>query len=114
VANHDQALQSGHRATASIQCAIAGMSDEENESLFKFPCDFPIKIMGRDQPELHIAVSEIIERHAADTPEQNFNRRLSGKKNYVSITVTIRAQSREQLDRIYQDLTSSPHILYVL
>lgn len=90
------------------------MAEEPEESLLKFPCDFPIKIMGRDEDALHIVISEIFSRHAADTKAENIKRRLSKKGNYVSVTVTINATSREQLDNIYRELTASEYTLFVL
>lgn len=90
------------------------MGEEPEESLLKFPCDFPIKIMGHDGEALHILISEVISRHAPDTKAENIKRRLSKKKNYVSVTVTINATSREQLDNIYRELTASEYTLFVL
>ena len=90
------------------------MSDNDEESLLTFPCDFPIKIMGKDEEILHITISEIISRHAPDTKTENIKRRLSKKKRYVSVTVTINAVNREQLDTIYRELTASEHTLFVL
>ena len=90
------------------------MNSDDEEELLQFPCDFPIKIMGRDEDQLHITISEIISRHAPDTPSENIKRRLSSKGNYVSVTVTINATSRDQLDSIYRDLTASEHTLFVL
>ncbi len=90
------------------------MSDEPDDSPLKFPCDFPIKIMGRDEEALHILISEILSRHAPDTRAESIKRRLSSKKNYVSVTVTINATSREQLDNIYRELTASELTLFVL
>ena len=40
--------------------------------------------------------------------------RLSGKGNYQSITYTVEAQSRAQLDAIYRELTASGIVLVAL
>lgn len=90
------------------------MTEPDEESLITYPCDFPIKVMGKDEDNLHITISEIISNHAPDTPSENIRRRLSNKGNYVSVTITINATSREQLDNIYRDLTASEHTLFVL
>ena len=90
------------------------MTENSEESPLKFPCAFPIKIMGRDEEALHIEISEVISRHAPDTKAENIKRRLSKKKNYVSVTVTINATSRKQLDNIYRELTASKYTLFVL
>lgn len=88
--------------------------DEEQETLFKFPCEFPIKAMGKSGDELEIAVLEIINRHVDDLIEGavKFNQSSNGK--YTSITVTFTAHSKDHLDNIYIELTSCQHVLYCL
>ena len=87
-------------------------SDEQDDGLFDFPCEFPIKAMGKSCPELEAAVLEIMRRHVPDLGEGAVKTRESSKGNYVSITVTINARSREQLDAIYMDLTACELILF--
>ena len=92
------------------------MSDTtpEEESPLKFPCEFPIKAMGRATPELEIAVLEIMNRHVPDLGEGSVKTRESRNGNYISITVTIQARSRDQLDAIYMELTSCEHIVFAI
>ena len=85
---------------------------DDEESLLKFPCEFPIKAMGRATPELEIAVLEIMHRHVPDLGEGAERTRQSRNGNYLSITETIQARSREQLDAIYMQLTSCEHIVF--
>ncbi len=80
------------------------MSDEE--TLMEFPSDFPIKIMGEDTPEFRDTARSIVERHTGPLEDAAFKTALSRNERFVSITVTIRAESREQLDNIYMDLTA--------
>ena len=87
---------------------------EDEESLLKFPCEFPIKAMGRATPELEIAVLEIMHRHVPDLGEGAVKSRESRNGNYLSITVTIQARSRDQLDAIYMELTSCEHIVFAI
>ncbi len=93
---------------------MADSTPEDEESLLKFPCEFPIKAMGRATPELEIAVLEIMNRHVPDLGEGAVRTRESRNGNYLSITVTIQARSREQLDAIYMDLTSCEHIVFTI
>ncbi|MEX2496175.1 MAG: DUF493 domain-containing protein [Woeseia sp.] len=86
------------------------MSDEPLE----FPCEFPIKMMGRDQPEFHQAALSIVERHAGSVDASAVRVAASSNGRFVSITVTINARSREQLDNIYRDLTGDEQILVAL
>ncbi|HLW74486.1 MAG TPA: DUF493 domain-containing protein [Gammaproteobacteria bacterium] len=84
------------------------------ESPLTFPTAFPIKIMGRDEPAFHEAVEEILARHVAPLTSLPISRQPSSKGRFVSITVTIDAQSREQLDALYRELSGHELILMVL
>ena len=83
-------------------------------SLLIFPTDFPIKIMGPNLLEFESQMVAIVRRHAPDLDEQTIEVRQSRAGNYLSLTVTIRAQSRAQLDAIYLDLTRHPWVKVVL
>jgi putative lipoic acid-binding regulatory protein len=87
---------------------------DPKESLLEFPCRFPIKVMGRDEPEFQAHVLQIISAHVDDIAISDIATRPSKKGNFLAVTVTIDAKSQEQLDRIYRNLTSSERILYVL
>ena len=134
------------------------MSTADEGSLIEYPCDFPIKIMGRvgvapgpalmtaptttpDGPldaedttlaemtalekgsagvleqrrqEFTQAVLMIVKRHAPDFDETSLEVRISRKNTYLSLTCTIRAVSREQLDALYQELCDLPMVVMVL
>jgi putative lipoic acid-binding regulatory protein len=89
------------------------MSDEE-ESPFKFPCDFPVKAMGKSDCDLDLTVVEIVRRHAPDLAEGSIYTRDSKQGNYISVTVVVRATSRAQLDAIYQELVDHEDIIMAL
>lgn len=86
----------------------------QDDTCFEFPCEYPIKAMGKTGDALEIAVMEIINRHVDDVKEGavSFNSSKGGK--YTSITISIMAQSKTQLDAIYMDLTSHELVLYAL
>ncbi len=90
------------------------MSEIVEETLLEFPCEFPIKAMGKHSGELEITVLEIVSRHAPDTHNHKVKSKSSKDGNYLSITVTIVATSKQQLDAIYQDLVDHPHVLYAI
>ena len=89
------------------------MTDKTDEH-FNFPCDFPIKIMGRCDCDLEMLVVEVINRHVSDLSENAVATRPSGKGNFISVTVTVTATSREQLDNIYRELTTREEVLMAL
>jgi putative lipoic acid-binding regulatory protein len=87
------------------------MSDE---SLLKFPCAFPIKMMGHDSPEFRQTARTLVERHTGPVNDEAINDALSRKGNFVSITITVTALSQEQLDDIYRDVSSHDDVLMAL
>ena len=89
------------------------MTDTE-ESLFEFPCEFPIKAMGKADCALDIIVVEIVRRHAPDISEGKIHTRDSKQGNYTAVTVIVTATSREQLDAIYQDLVDCEDVIMAL
>lgn len=80
----------------------------------EFPCVFPIKAMGYADATFESRVVDIVRHHAPDVAEDTVQRRPSVGGKYLSITVTIEAQSRGQLDAIYQDLTACEQVLVAL
>jgi len=84
------------------------------ESLLEFPCKFPIKAMGRAEIGFEELVTEIILRHAEICDGVATTTNPSGSGNFVSITVTIEATSKPQLDSIYEDLTDCEQVLVAL
>ncbi len=88
------------------------MADEG--SLLEFPCAFPIKVMGRAQDGFAQAVLEVVLRHAPDFDAAGMEMRPSAKGAYLSLTCTITARSREQLDALYRELTAHSMVKVVL
>ena len=84
------------------------------DSLLQFPCDFPIKVMGRRQDGFAQAVLEVVLRHAPDFDAAAMEMRPSARGNYISFTCTIRAVSRAQLDALYGELSAHPLVKVVL
>ncbi len=87
---------------------------ESNDDIFKFPCEYPIKVFGLNQPDLEKSVCSIIENYVGKLHENQISIKNSSKGKYVSITVRIIATSRKQLDSINTDLQKSPLVSYLL
>lgn len=79
-----------------------------------FPCEMPIKIFGRNVPSFKAAVLEIVRSHDRALTEDDLQERASRAGSYLSLTVTLRVESRDEADRIYGKLTASDDILMVL
>jgi putative lipoic acid-binding regulatory protein len=85
-----------------------------SETLQIFPSEFPIKVMGRHDSGLRELTQAIIERHAGPLAESSIRTRTSGDGNFLALTYTVTAQSREQLDAIYRELTACKSVLMAL
>ncbi len=79
-----------------------------------YPIEFPIKVMGRREPGFARMVVDVVRKHAPDFDESTVEMRLSKKNTYLSVTCTIVATSREQLDALYQELSDHPAVVMVL
>ncbi len=79
-----------------------------------FPCDFPIKIMGLTQAGFAQAVLEVVHRHAPDFDPATLEMRPSREGKYLSLTCTVRAVSRAQLDALYRELCDHRMVTMVL
>ncbi|MEK7361530.1 MAG: DUF493 domain-containing protein [Pseudomonadota bacterium] len=88
--------------------------EPELESLLAFPCDFPIKVMGLTQPGFAQSVMDVVLRHAPDFDAATMEMRRSRQGKYLSLTVTVHATSREQLDNLYRELCDHAMVKMVL
>jgi putative lipoic acid-binding regulatory protein len=88
--------------------------DSGIDSLLAFPCEFPIKVMGRKHAGFAQEVLAIVLRHAPDFKAETMEMRASRQGTYLSLTVTINATSREQLDALYRELCDHPGVNMVL
>lgn len=84
------------------------------QELLQFPCQFPIKAMGRHDQSFTAIVIEIVQRHAGPVKDEMVHTANSKAGRYLSVTVTITAESKAQLDAIYMDLTAHQDVLVAL
>ncbi len=83
-------------------------------SALKFPCLFPLKVMGRNTDGLYPAVYAVLKKHVPDLADAAFASRLSSNDKYLSITVTFAARSKDQLNAIYRELNAHELVLMTL
>jgi putative lipoic acid-binding regulatory protein len=86
----------------------------EHKSPHHFPSEFPIKVMGRQNSEVRALSQAIVEKHAGPLTEAHVKTRTSADGNFLALTYTITATSREQLDDIYRELTACKSVLMAL
>ena len=82
--------------------------------LLSFPTWFPIKIMGTCSDDFAQSIARLVIRHAPDFDPGTMEMRASAHRRYLSLTCTIHATSRDQLDELYRELTAHPGVKVVL
>ena len=84
------------------------------ESLITYPCQFPIKVMGLAVEGFVPAMSDIAQSFDPAFDPDTMEQRPSSGGKYMGLTLTIRVESREQLDNVYRTLTGHPMVKVVL
>jgi hypothetical protein len=84
------------------------------DTLIEYPSDFPIKVMGAMHDAFAKTIVEVVLQHDPTFHSGKLEMRPSTKGTYLSLTVTVRATSREQLDNLYRALSSHPMVKVVL
>lgn len=93
---------------------MSNNNQEDNENLLEFPCEFPIKAVGLAENSFDQLVVEIIRKHVPALAEGAINTRPSSNGKYLSVTVTINAESKAQLDAIYIELSGHERVIMAL
>jgi putative lipoic acid-binding regulatory protein len=83
-------------------------------TLLEFPCDFPVKIMGRESEGFRSLARGLVEKHTGPLEEDRVQSALSRNGNFVSLTITGHATSQQQLDDIYREVTAHVDVLMAL
>lgn len=84
------------------------------DSLIEYPCAFPIKVMGAQVPGFEEAMVAVVRQFDDRFDASLIERRPSRTGQYLGLTLTVNAVSREQLDGLYRALTGHPMVKVVL
>ncbi|WP_141917925.1 MULTISPECIES: DUF493 family protein [unclassified Herbaspirillum] len=90
------------------------MTIPTEESLIEYPSDFPIKVVGILHDEFAQTIVELVVEHDPEFHAGKLEMRPSSQGKYLSLTLTVRATSREQLDNLYRALSSHEKVKFVL
>ena len=83
-------------------------------TLIDYPCEFPIKIMGKNEEEFTESILMIVNRHISNFDDKSVEARESKENKYLSLTCTVHVISQSQLDALYQELCDHPMVLMAL
>ena len=90
------------------------MTMSEQPLGFVFPCSFPLKAFGHDRDDFEALVVSLVRRHVSADEELVVSSRQSHGGKYLAVTVTFMAQSRQQLDGVYLELSQNERVLMTL
>lgn len=90
------------------------MTESSKDTLFEFPCDFPLKVMGRQTDDFRSIVLGIVQKHTGPITPDKIEERPSSSGSYLSLTCTFTAQSKQQLDDLYRELTAHERVMVCL
>jgi uncharacterized protein len=84
------------------------------QSLIEYPSAFPIKVMGMHVEGFEAAIVAVALQFDPAFDSSRIERRPSKGGNYLGLTLTVTATSREQLDELYRTLSTHPMVKVVL
>jgi putative lipoic acid-binding regulatory protein len=90
------------------------VTEAEDKSPLQFPTDYPIKVVGRQHPQLRLRIDAIVQRHVPDLNPDIARERPSGNGNFIAISYTIVARSREQVIALVEELAAAEGVLMVI
>lgn len=79
-----------------------------------FPCEYPVKVIGKDEDDFYEFVLELVTRHAPELSPADFSSRRSGGGKYLSVSVSFIAQSRDQVNGLYKELGQHKRVIIAL
>ena len=88
--------------------------EQLQREVYEFPTLIPLKVIGRNENEFEQFVVSLFRKHVDEPEVEAVSSRPSRGDNYLSVTVTFMARSRDHLDSIYKELSLSDRILMVI
>ncbi len=85
-----------------------------SKPLLEFPTDYPIKVIGRPSDEFRARVHAVVLRHAPELEAERVSERLSGNGNFLSISYTLLAESREQIEALTAELKACDGVMMLI
>ncbi|MBN7798541.1 HP0495 family protein [Parahaliea mediterranea] len=87
---------------------------EQEPPKIEFPCEYPIKVLGRQQADFETVVIEVFERHAPGFDSETIVAKASSKGTFISLTITIIATGPEQLKALHEELMATGQVQMVI
>lgn len=89
-------------------------TDIQNDQLWQFPMEYPVKVVGEARHPMREIVTNILRKHVPDFNPATLTEKLSSAGNYVSVTSAVHIERKEQINGMYADFAAHPHIKMAL
>jgi len=86
----------------------------KSTDLLQFPCQFPIKVMGKNTSSFIGDIQAILCSHFPELEVSSIQKKESKEGKYISISITVEAQNKEQLDKLYLEITGHGEVVMAL
>lgn len=80
----------------------------------EFPCDYPIKVIGKATPDFQEFVIKTVAVHAPDLDPERVDVNPSRNGKFMSVRLWIVATGRDQLENLFEDLKASGRVTMVI
>lgn len=80
----------------------------------EFPCNYPIKVICANEPEVGALVGAIVSEHAPGFDRESIVIQESRNGNFVSLRISFEATDRAQLDAMHKAITSVSYVKMVI
>lgn len=87
---------------------------QQDPPKIEFPCDYPIKVLGRHSDEFQAVIIAVFEQHAPGFDQETIKIKASSKGTFTSVTITITATGQEQLEALHRDLLATGVVQMVI
>ena len=87
---------------------------QQDPPKIEFPCDYPIKVLGRHSDEFHAVIIAVFEQHAPGFDQETIKIKASSKGTFTSVTITITATGQQQLEALHRDLLATGVVQMVI
>ncbi len=87
---------------------------EKKQTLLEFPCSFTVKVMGLSGQAFEEEVFSLVQPLIPELKAEHIRSRPSKQGKYCSLSISLTATSKQQLDQIYRVLTDCESVLMAL
>ena len=82
--------------------------------MMTFPCEFVVKVMGKNTDDFVVSVLQVMRKHFPEFGDCHLKQQTSKESKYLSLSLTVHAKSKAQLDDLYSELNKNPEVLMTL